>query len=125
VTGLITILIVIQAVRNGSKDITQTDKICFVAALVSIIPWYLTNDPTFSMVIITAIDVFAFLPTIRKTLKDPSSETGSMYALNVFRHGLSVTALANYNVATYLYPIALLIMNFLMTFIILKSKIRK
>lgn len=124
-TGLITILIAILALRNGSKDITKTDKVCFIAALISTIPWYLTKDPTFSIVIITLIDVFAFIPTIRKTIKDAGSETLFTYALNVLRHGLSIVALANYNVATYLYPIALLIMNLGMTYVILKFKLKK
>lgn len=122
VTGVITIFIAILAVRNGSKDITRTDKICFIAALISIIPWYLTKDPTLSIIIITLIDVFAFIPTVRKTIKNAGTETLFTYALNILRHGLSVVALANYNIATYLYPIALLIMNLVMTFIILRFK---
>lgn len=125
VTGLITILIAVLAIRNGSKDITKTDKICFTAALISIIPWYLTKDPTFSIIIITLIDVFAFVPTVRKTIKDAGSETLFTYSLNVLRHGLSLVALANYNVATYLYPAALFIMNVMMSFIILKFKVKK
>lgn len=124
ITGIITVFITILAIRNGSRDITNTDKICFIAALIAIIPWYVTKDPTLSIVIITLIDVFAILPTVRKTLKDPSSETLFTYALNILRHGLSVIALANYNLATYLYPAALLIMNLGMTLIILRTKRR-
>lgn len=122
VTGLITILIAILSFRKGSKEITKSDKVFFGLALVSIIPWYITNDPTFSIVIITVIDVFAFLPTVRKTLKDPSSETFFTYALNILRHGLSVVALAHYNVATFLYPTALLVMNLIMTIIIFRYR---
>ncbi|MCA9373387.1 hypothetical protein KC921_04820 [Candidatus Woesebacteria bacterium] len=125
VTGLITIVIAILAFKKGSKDITRTDRVCFIAALVSIIPWYLTKDPTLSIVIITAIDVFAFIPTLRKTIKDAGTETLFTYALNILRHGISLLALANYNIATYLYPIALLTMNSAITYVILRSKLRK
>lgn len=124
VTGLITILIAILAIRNGSKEITKADKISFTIALLSIIPWYFTKDPTISIIIITLIDVFAFFPTVRKTIHDPTSETLFTYALNIFRHGLSVLALANYNLATYLYPVALLLMNAVMTGIIVRGNIR-
>jgi chromate transport protein ChrA len=122
VTGVITILIAILALRNGSKEITKSDTLAFSVALLSIIPWYFTKDPTFSIIIITLIDVFAFFPTVRKTLNDPDSETLITYALNFLRHGLSVLALANYNIATTLYPFTLLLMNLVMTAIILKGK---
>ncbi len=121
-TGLITILIALLSLKKGSRDIRKSDKLFFIAALVSTAPWYLTKDPTISIVIITLIDVFAFIPTIRKTFKSPDSETFFTYALNILRHGLSMTALANYNLATYLYPLSLLIMNGVVTFTIIKYR---
>jgi hypothetical protein len=111
VSGVIAILIMVLALSRGTKDISTLDKVFFIAALLAIVPWYLTKDPTFSVVIITVIDVFAFLPTLRKTFRDPSSETFVTYALNVVRHGLSIFALGAYNLATVLYPAALMIMN--------------
>lgn len=125
VTGLLTIVIAILSVRNGSKDITKTDKLFFAGALVSIVPWYVTNDPTLSIILLTVIDVLAFLPTIRKTIKNPATETLFTYALNVPRHGLAILAIANYNLATYLYPAALVVMNAIVTITIVWSKFRK
>jgi hypothetical protein len=125
VTGIITALITLLAIKNGSRDITRIDKICFTVALISIIPWYITHDPTISVVIVTFIDVFAILPTIRKTLRDPGSETLFTYALNVLRHTLSVIALERYNLATYLYPATLIVLNAGMTLIILLSRKKK
>lgn len=125
VTGLITIFIAILSLKNGTKDITFSDKIFFIAALLSIIPWYLTKDPTISIICLTLIDTLAFAPTIRKTIKNPNSETLFTYALNILRHGLSLLALANYNVATYLYPLSLLIMNALMTIVIIRPRLNK
>lgn len=124
VTGLITILVALLALKHGSKDIRRSDKLFFAGALIAIIPWYLTDDPTLSIVIITLIDVLAFIPTVRKTIGNPSSETLFTYALNIPRHGLALIALENYNLATYLYPASLFVMNILMTFIIIRPKTR-
>jgi len=115
ITGLLVIIIALLALKNGTKDITKTDSIFFVASLLAIIPWYLTNDPTISIIMATIIDACAFIPTIRKTIKDPSSETLATYALNLLRHGLSLLALSNYNLATVLYPSYLLVMNLILT----------
>lgn len=125
VTGLLTVLIAIISIKKGTKDITSLDKVVFVGALVGVIPWFLTRDPTISMILITLIDVVAFIPTIRKTSKAPQSETLVSYGLHGLRHILSVIALANYNIATFLYPSSLAIMNIIVILVILKSRSKK
>lgn len=125
VTGILTIFIALISIKKGSKDITNSDKIIFIGALLTIIPWLLTKDPTLSVILLTLIDVLAFFPTIRKTINDPQSETFISYFLNVFRHGLSIFALTKYNLATYIFPAALVIMNLVVVIMISKSNHKK
>lgn len=125
ITGLTTILIAFLAFKQGSKDITKSDVIFFSAALATLIPWKLTNNPTISIILLTLIDILAFIPTLRKTIKDPSSETFLTYFLNLFRHGLSIPALATYNLATVLFPAVMLLLNGTMVSVILKSRVKK
>ncbi|OGE31002.1 hypothetical protein A2631_04955 [Candidatus Daviesbacteria bacterium RIFCSPHIGHO2_01_FULL_44_29] len=122
-TGLMTILIAILAFKKGSKDITRSDKFFFGGALLAIIPWILTKDPTLSVIIITLIDVSAAVPTLRKTIKSPRSETFMTYFLNIFRHGLSILALERLNLATFLFPTALFFVNLTIALVILKHKL--
>lgn len=124
-TVIITILITFLSFKYGSKDITTSDKFFFTGALISIIPWLITKDILLSVIIATLIDIFAYLPTIRKTLKNPETETLFTYIINVLRHGISITALQNYAITTYLYPSALLLMNIVMTMIIAPSRLHK
>ena len=123
VTGVIVIIIAILAIKKGTKDITFVDKFLFIAALITIIPWYLTNDPTLSVIMATIVDACAFILTIRKTIKDPSSETLVTYSSNVLRNALSIFALSQYNVVTLIYPSYSLIVNIIMTAIILRPKL--
>jgi len=124
-TGVITIFITILAFKYGSKDITTLDKIFFIGSLFAIVPWIITNDPLISVILLTIIDVCAFIPTIRKSIKNPEEETFFTYALNIVRHSLSVIALQNYSITTFLFPSALIVMNIILTIVILPSKIRK
>ncbi len=64
-----------------------------------------------------------FIPTIRKTINSPESETFATYSLNIFRHSLSLVALGQYNLATVLYPAYLLIMNVIITTVMVKPKL--
>lgn len=125
ITGLLTIFIALISLKKGSRDITFFDTIIFIGALLSMIPWWLTKDPTLSVVILTAIDVLAFIPTIRKTIKDPKSETFISYVLHAVRHSLSIAALSNYNLATYIYPASLAVMNVIVALTILRPRFKK
>ncbi len=128
VTGILTIFIALISLKKGSRDITTSDVVIFVTALLAMIPWLLTKDPTISVVLLTVIDALAFIPTFRKTMKDPTSETFSSYVIHAVRHSLSIVALSNYNLATYLYPGVVALCNVVVVVIIARyrySKTRK
>lgn len=111
-----------QGVRKGFKHVEKIDILFLVIALLSLIPWYLTSDPTISVIIAVFIDLVAFGPTLRKTYLHPSSENYILYFMNFCRHILILFTLDAYNIATTLHSIAMIITNFCMTYII---KIRK
>lgn len=114
VAGLMAIVITLLSLKNGTKDITLSDKLFFLGALLAIIPWYVTKDPTLSIFIVIILDACALIPTIRKTYRAPKSETFTTYLFNFIRQPLSIAALRTYNIATLLYPIYLFIANFTM-----------
>ena len=101
---------------------TLSDRVLFISALITIPIWYLTKNPTISIVIVTLIDVIAFLPTLRKTANTPKSETLMTHFISVVRHGLSIIALASYSIATVLYPAALVFMNGVLVGIIINPR---
>ncbi len=112
----------IFSLRYGFKYVVKTDKYYLAAALLGLIPWAITKDPTVSVVIAVSIDVIAFVPTIRKTWKKPKTETPILYGSNVLRHIFALLSLQSYNVATTLHSIAMIITNSIMTGIILFKK---
>ncbi len=117
-----TVFIFIYSLRYGFKNIQRTDNYFLAAALMGLIPWILTKDPTLSVVIAVLIDLVAFIPTIRKTWQKPSSETPALYSANVLRHVLTLLSLGSYNIATTLHSIAMISTNSVMTLIILLKK---
>lgn len=122
VTGAMVVIIALLAIRKGTKDIARSDKIFFAAALIGIIPWIITKDPTLSIIVISVIDFCAYVPTIRKTINDPGSETLITYLLNLVRHPLSLFAISQYNLATVLYPAYLSAMSLIIVVIILRGR---
>lgn len=119
---IFTIIIFFFSLQYGFKNIQKTDTVFLVIALLGIVPWVLTKDPTISVIIAVSIDLVAFMPTIRKTHRNPETETPMLYSMNVLRHILMLISLQAYNIATTLHSIAMITTNTLMTFLILRKK---
>ena len=115
---IFTLIIFLLSLKYGFKGIKKIDTFFLVLALAGIIPWVLTSDPTVSVIIAVAIDVIAFIPTIRKTWIAPKTETPILYVMNVSRHILALFSMEAYNIATTLHSIAMIITNTIMTIII-------
>ncbi len=105
VSGSVTVLIAIIAfIKHADITITSSDWLFFLLALVSIPLWYITSDPLWTVVILTAIDVLAFAPTVRKTYIMPYSEPLIFFAIFAVRDLLVIMALEHYSVTTVLFP---------------------
>lgn len=111
--AVIAYIIFILGLRNGKKDITRSDTVFFVLAIVAIFLWLVVKQPVLSVILVSAIDILGFIPTVRKSWSKPQSETLFTYELNAFRHGLSLLALQQYNIITWLYPASWALANLL------------
>ncbi len=110
VAAIVTIATLLLSLHGnyGTKDITNFDKVCLVLAVVSILPWLLTDSVLWSVLLATFIDLIAFFPTMRKTWHAPQSESlGSMYA-DAVKHALSTFSMSSYSLVTVIYPLSVL-----------------
>jgi hypothetical protein len=122
VAEIFTISIFLFSLQYGFKYVVRTDKYFLAAALLGLIPWIVSDDPTISVIIAVSIDLIAFVPTIRKTWNKPATETPVLYSANVIRHVLTLFSLQSYNIATTLHSIAMIVTNSIMSAIILLKK---
>jgi hypothetical protein len=116
---IFTVIIFIFSLRYGFKYTSRLDTVFLVIALLGLIPWVYTKDPTLSVVIVVTIDAIAFLPTLRKTWRMPQTETPVLYGSNVLRHALALFSLQSYNIATTFHSIVMIVLNAAMTAIIM------
>lgn len=115
---IFTVIIFLFSLQYGFKQIVRSDTYFLVIALLGLVPWALTKDPTISVIIVVSIDVVAFIPTLRKTYRHPETETPVLFGMNVVRHILTLFSLQAYNVATMLHSVAMIITNSAMTSLI-------
>ena len=105
VSGLITMYVAILAYQKHADTlITKVDWVFFIAALAAIPLWIITEDPLWTVIILTMIDVFGFAPTFRKSFYHPFDEQLGFYVLMASRNVVVVLALEYYSVITALFP---------------------
>lgn len=117
VSGLTTIAcfsIFLVALWKGEKDITFSDKLSLLGAVIALLLYYITNNPLASVILITVIyTIGGFYPTVRKSYSKPQEETLLTYFLDGIKWLMALFALENYSVLTSLYPLAGFLINFL------------
>jgi hypothetical protein len=101
------------------KGYSLSDILFISIAILALIPWFFTKDPTASVVLIASIDVLGYGPTLRKSYYYPDEEKAISFGLNSIKHVFSFLALQNYVVATWIYPASQIFMNTLVVVLIL------
>lgn len=121
VAEVFTFINFLLSLRYGYRGVKRIDTIFLIIAIAGIVIWLMTQDATLAVVIAVAIDVVAFIPTLRKTWHEPTTERRGLFALNALRHILSLFALEAYNLATVLHSVAMIVTNSLMTIFITRE----
>jgi len=105
VSGCVTIFIAfLSYLKRADITITKADWLFFVLALSSLPLWYFSSDPLWAVVVLTAVDILGFGPTVRKVYTFPYSESLLFFALFAARNVLVIMALESYSVTTVLFP---------------------
>lgn len=120
--GLAAFLVFVLGLIYGKHDITKSDTLFFVSALVATAIWVFAKAPVLSVTLLVFIDMLGFVPTIRKSWNKPHSETVFLYQLGAFRHGLSILALTSYTFVTVLFPATWALANLLFVIILVSRR---
>lgn len=97
--------------RFGTRNITRSDTYVLTAALLAIVGWWWLNNPLLAVLVVTAIDLLGYVPSIRKVYTEPWSETLSAWSAFIVANLLAIVALNAYNFLTLTYLIAISIGN--------------
>ncbi len=107
------IVIFLFSLKDGTKNITKSDTIILIMAFVAILFWWQLKQPVLSVVLVSTIDIFGYIPTFRKTYKDPWSETLTTWIIFALSNIFAILALSEYNFLTVTYLASIAIVNVL------------
>jgi branched-subunit amino acid transport protein len=110
-TALACFAVFILALFKGRRDFTSFDWYALAAALVAFVLWWLTKDPTLSVILVTVTDALGFLPTFRKGYYKPNEDSIALYGASIIKYTLGILALNSFSLSTWLFPASLILTN--------------
>lgn len=117
-------LVFVLCFKYGTRNITRSDTVILILALLSILLWWQTSNALLAVIMASAIDGFGYLPTYRKLWSEPWSETLSAWNLIIASYIFGILALAEFSVITALYGITLMSASILLViFALLRRRI--
>ena len=118
------LLVFALSLSNSHRpQITKSDTLFLLAAIIAACVWLIAKQPLASVILLSVIDVLAFVPTVRKSWKHPEQETALYYYLDAARFTFAVLALQHYSAVTVLYPACTVIADCLHgTYILIRRK---
>lgn len=118
-SGLATGTITVMGLKRGVKHYTPFDYACQGIALLGIVLWRLTDNPSLAIGVALAVNITGALPTLRHAWIAPFAETWQGFAIGGFAAALSVVTIASYNFVSLAFPVWIGINCLLMVGIIL------
>lgn len=99
-------IILFYCFKYGTKDIVFIDKICLAISIFGVLIYAIFHTlPLLSLAVVSIAEIISFIPTFRKTMNDPYSESLPSYYLLVLKLILILIALQNYNLLTVSYSV--------------------
>ena len=110
--GLVMVAVVfLLSLRYGTRNVTRSDTIILIAAIAAVLVWWQLDNPLLAVFIAASIDVLGFIPTWRKSIVDPWSETVWTWVLFCIGNAFAIAGILEYNLLTLTYIIAITVCN--------------
>lgn len=111
VTAAACVFISALALWRGERHITRSDEVFFGLTLAAIPLWVVTKEPLWSVLLMVVINNVGFIPTFRKTYRDPYSENVPFFVSVVVKFALGILALDHITPVTLLFPLNCALVN--------------
>ena len=108
---ILVFLVFLLSLKKGTSNITRNDTATLTIALLAVIVWWQMNNPLLAIIMVSGIDAFGFIPTLRKSWQEPWSETVLTWTLFSVGNIFAILALSSYNFFTLTYLVTITIFN--------------
>lgn len=109
--GLACAFIFCLTIKFGDRKAVLIDWVFLLMAGLAYLLWLLTKQALPSILLLTVIDFFGFLPTYRKSYSRPFEESASMYWISAAKYLVSLFSFTTPSLVNLFYPMVLVLLN--------------
>ncbi|MES2223744.1 MAG: hypothetical protein V4469_02300 [Patescibacteria group bacterium] len=124
-SGFIPLVIFIVSFVNktGYWKTTKSDYFCGIFSLVALVLWLLIDMPVYAVLFAALADMFAAIPTIKKSWTNPESETGAAYVMSLLSVIVILPTIKVFDIQNTVFQIYLLFIDIVLIFCIYRRRI--
>ncbi len=106
---------------HGSWHIGTFDYLCGGLSLLGTIAWIATSNSDVALTAAIVADGLAALPTVRKALINPASESGAIFAGGIVNGSITLLAARRFDAAHIAFPLYIVLVNLALTVILIRG----
>ena len=125
VSALQAIFIFILSLKYGMGGYSITDGLCLVVAIIGILFWQITQDPTVGLYFAILADFTGMVPSLIKTYKMPHTEIYMFFLLDVFAGFFNLLAVKQWTASEVSFPLYIMLINLAMVVLVLRQDVTK
>ena len=110
----------ILSFKYGVGGKSRFDRICLAVAIVAFILLLVADNILYGLILAIFVDAIGSMLTIRKLLKDRTSEPKMIWGLYIIAASLAIAALDNFSFESLLFPVYVIVIDSVI-FLIAKS----
>ena len=112
VNALFCFIIFVYCLIKGEAKYDTIDWVCLLLAIVTIVLYVISKTPLYSVLLSCLIDIFAFVPSFRKSFKKPNEDSALTFFVSGLEYVFSFPAYGVFSFLVLAYPITILTLDF-------------
>ncbi|MBI3638306.1 hypothetical protein HY227_01010 [Candidatus Wolfebacteria bacterium] len=113
------LFIFLLSIKYGMGGLLKRDILALSIAGLSLIIWYLTDEPAIALFMVIFIDAIGAILTMVKSYKHPATEPITAWVLTALGGFFAILAVGKWNFILLSFPIYIFLINFMIVVIII------
>lgn len=109
------------SLKYGQGGVDKFDIFCLTGAGISLLIWYISNNPLYALLLGIMTDFIGALPTIKKSNEQSESEDKLTWGLFLVGNFLNLLASGFSSFSSYVYPLYMVLLCFLILMLLVKK----
>ncbi|HSB46882.1 MAG TPA: hypothetical protein VLD37_02625 [Candidatus Bilamarchaeum sp.] len=114
--------VALVSIRYGTGGWSIFDRLCLGGAFLGIILWFASGSALLALVFAICVDFLGAMPTIKKLLEEPGSESRAAWTVFSLGNLLNVLAIESWTMEIALFPLYFLVVNGIVLALSLRRK---